>query len=54
MALAATALALVVGLPAAYALVGKRMRYAPAIRTGVLLFRMIPPVALLLPYTKTR
>ena len=49
-ALAATALALVVGLPAAYALVGKRLRYAPAIRAGVLLFRMIPPVALLLPY----
>lgn len=43
-ALAATALTLVVGLPAAYALVGKRLRYAPAVRAGVLLFRMIPPV----------
>ena len=45
-----TALALLVGLPAAYALVGDRLRHAGAVRAGVLLFRMIPPVALLLPY----
>jgi multiple sugar transport system permease protein len=49
-ALASTALALAVGLPAAYALVGTRLRHAAAMRAGVLLFRMIPPVALLLPY----
>jgi multiple sugar transport system permease protein len=45
-----TALALLVGLPAAYALVGDRLRHARFVRAGVLLFRMIPPVALLLPY----
>ncbi len=45
-----TALALLVGLPAAYALVGRRLRRGGAARGGVLLFRMIPPVALLLPY----
>ncbi len=45
-----TALALLVGLPAAYALVGQRLRHAAAVRAGVLLFRMIPPVALMLPY----
>ena len=49
-ALASTLLALLIGLPAAYALVGRRLRHAAAIRAGVLLFRMIPPVALLLPY----
>ena len=46
----ATAAALLVGLPAAYALVGQRLRHARAARAGVLMFRMIPPVALLLPY----
>ena len=45
-----TALALAVGLPAAYALVGRRLPGAAALRSGVLLFRMMPPVALLLPY----
>jgi multiple sugar transport system permease protein len=49
-ALSSTALALMVGLPAAYALVGRRLRWAGGMRSGVLLFRMIPPVALLLPY----
>jgi multiple sugar transport system permease protein len=49
-AVGSTALALVVGLPAAYALVGQRLRNAASVRSGVLLFRMIPPVALLLPY----
>ncbi len=49
-AAASTTMALLVGLPAAYALVGTRLRHAPALRVGVLLVRMIPPVALLLPY----
>ena len=46
----ATGLALLVGLPAAYALAGQRLRQAAMLRSGVLLFRMLPPVALLLPY----
>lgn len=45
-----TALALLVGLPAAYALAGKRLERAALFQSGVLLFRMMPPVALLLPY----
>jgi multiple sugar transport system permease protein len=49
-ALAATALALAVALPAAYALVGARLRGAGTVRWGIMLFRMMPPVALLLPY----
>jgi multiple sugar transport system permease protein len=49
-AFGSTALALLVGLPAAYALVGERLRRARTMRRFVLLFRMIPPVALLLPY----
>ena len=49
-AMAATVLALLVGLPAAYALVGQRLRWGGTMRSGVLLFRMLPPVALLLPY----
>ncbi len=49
-AAAATALSLLVGLPAAYALVGRRLRHARAARGMLLLFRMIPPIALLLPY----
>ena len=46
----ATGLALLVGLPAAYALAGPRIRSAPALRSVVLMVRMLPPVALLLPY----
>ena len=46
----ATGLALIVGLPAAYALAGARVRSAPALRKVVLMVRMLPPVALLLPY----
>ena len=49
-AAASTALALLVGLPAAYALVGRRLRHPGLARAGLLLFRLIPPVALLLPY----
>ncbi len=49
-AMASTALALAIGLPAAYALVGRRLRAGGLVRSGVLLFRMIPPIALLLPY----
>ena len=49
-AAASTCAALVIGLPAAYALVGRRTRRAGTVRAGVLLIRMIPPVALLLPY----
>lgn len=49
-AAASTAMALAVGLPAAYALVGSRLQRAGAARAGVLLFRMIPPIALLLPF----
>ena len=46
----ATLLALAVGLPAAYALAGSRVRWAGALRGLVLVVRMLPPVALLLPY----
>ena len=49
-AAAATFLALVVGLPTAYALAGRRLRFAAAGRGLALIVRMLPPVSLLLPY----
>ena len=46
----ATVLALVVGLPAAYALAGRRLRFGGVGRGVALMVRMLPPVGLLLPY----
>ncbi len=49
-ALSSTAIALALALPASYALAGRRLRHAATLGWGILLFRMMPPIALLLPY----
>lgn len=46
----ATTIALVLGVSAAYALASPRLRFARAAAFWMLSFRMLPPVALVLPY----
>lgn len=45
-----TALALAIGLTAAYALVGRRLAHGRAVGWWLLFFRMMPPISLVLPY----
>jgi multiple sugar transport system permease protein len=48
--LGTTALSLVLGVPAGYALARSQWRYAPAAAYGFLAVRMVPPVATLIPF----